>query len=566
MNKFFRSFLLCFFLMGIFTVSAYAAEDTLRVGLRYGSDALFSANLQNVTGSGWGYTVGYFIDGRDFVGLGAIETNEISMTADGPIAIAADGTYSPAGSGADIGGYHIQLADAFSTWEEVSYAAGQFEGAFPAYINGTYRLRIGHFTNRTDAAASAALYVGTQWRDLDGGQHPFAADVAEPTGTAVTITVTGTRTILFEFDCSGAISLGVMPMGASPTVTWFKGCRYYGGFEYPRTTGGNLSVINVLGVDDYVKGVVPYEMSPSWPLEALKAQAVCARTYALRADWHRGDGFDVCTGSDCQTYRGVGEATALSDRAVEETEGLCLYYEGELIEAVYSSSNGGASESAENVWGSDVGYLQGRIDPYESMISIPSYQYSVTFTADELGRILSSKGRSVGTVEDVYVSRTTEVGNVAAVTFVGSAGTVTVTGETCRTIWNGVISGKSVRSLRYAVSGGSGGGEGYPVNGDGTVLSEVGGNYVISGGGAISAYSGGETYVITGSGLQLLQQGGGSHSSGGSAGVFTVTGTGNGHNVGMSQYGARAMAELGRGYEEILHFYYTDVTIEKAVR
>ena len=141
-----------------------------------------------------------------------------------------------------------------------------------------------------------------------------------------------------------------------------------------------------------------------------------------------------------------------------------------------------------------------------------------------------------------------------------------VTGETCRTIWNGVISGKSVRSLRYAVCGGSGGGEGYPVNGDGTVLSEVGGNYVISGGGAISAYSGGETYVITGSGLQLLQQGGGSHSSGGSAGVFTVTGTGNGHNVGMSQYGARAMAELGRGYEEILHFYYTDVTIEKAVR
>ena len=565
MNKFFRSFLLCLFLMGIFTVSAYAAADTLKVGLRYGSGGMFSANLQNVTGSGWGYEVGYYDGNRNFVTLGSIDTNEISMTADGAVYIAADGTYSPSGSGAAIGGYHIQLSESFSSWEEVSYAAGQFEGAFPAYINGTYRLRIGHFMTRADAAARAALYVGTTWRDSAGGQHAFSADAAGPTGTAVTITVTGTQTILFEFDCSGAISLGVMPVGASPTVTWFKGYRYYGGFEYPRTTGGNLSVINVLPLEDYVKGVVPYEMSPSWSLEALKAQAVCARTYALRATWHRGDGFDVCNGTDCQVYYGVGSATALSDRAVEETAGLCLYYNGQLIEAVYSASNGGASESAKNVWGSDVGYLQGKIDPYESAISIPSYQYSVAFTARELSQILASKGRSVGTVRDVYVSSTTDVGNVAAVTFVGSTGTVTVTGETCRTIWNGVISGKSVRSQRYTISGGSGGGGGYPVNGDGAVISEVGGNYVISGGGTISAYSGGETYVMTGSGLQQLQPSGGGAGTGGSAGVFTITGAGSGHNVGMSQYGAKAMAELGYGYEEILHFYYTDVTIERAV-
>ena len=100
MNKFFRSFLLCLFLMGIFTVSAYAAADTLKVGLRYGSGGMFSANLQNVTGSGWGYEVGYYDGNRNFVTLGSIDTNEISMTADGAVYIAADGTYSPSGSGA----------------------------------------------------------------------------------------------------------------------------------------------------------------------------------------------------------------------------------------------------------------------------------------------------------------------------------------------------------------------------------------------------------------------------------------------------------------------------------
>ena len=555
MRKFFRIFFLCSFLTVILTVSAYAAEDTLKVGLRYGSSALFSANLQNVTGYGWGYEVGYFDGNRDFVSLGAIDTNEISMTADGPIYISGDGTYSASGGSKMIGGYHIQLQDTFSAWKEAAYVAGQFDGGFPAYINGVYRVRIGHFQTKTDAAAAAALYVGTAYQDMDGRSCSFSGEVAEPSRTGVTITVTGTQTILFEFDCSGAMSLGLMPVGADPTVTWFKGYKYYGGFEYVRTTGGNLSVINVLPADDYVKGVVPYEMSGSWPLEALKAQAVCARTYALRITSHRSDGFDVCNSTHCQVYNGIGSATARSDQAVEETAGLCLYYNGSLIEAVYSSSNGGASEDAKNVWGSDVGYLQGKLDPYEAMTSIPSYSYTVTFTAQELTTILNSKGYSVGTVQNVYVSKTTDVGNVAAVTFVGTSGTKTVTGETCRTIFNSVISGKTVRSQRYTIAGGSGGG--YQVNGGSTVLEDLDGTYVISGNGTVSAYTGGDTYVMTDSGVEMLQPSGGSSSGG----VFTISGTGNGHNVGLSQYGAKAMAEQGYSYEDILHFYYTDVTI-----
>ena len=565
MRNFFRTFLLCSLLMVIFSVSAYAAEDTLKVGLRYGSDALFSANLQNVTGYGWGYEVGYFDSNRDFVTLGRIDTNEISMTASGTIYVTGDGTYSSSGSGSAMGDYHVQLDDVFSTWEEAKAAASAFSGGYPAYINGSYRVRIGAYTSKNDAAAAQALYVGTSWTGADGKSHAFSGTVTSPSATGVTMTVTGTQTILFQFDCSGAMNLGVRPLDSDgqQAITWFKGYKYYGSFEYLRTTGGNLTVINVLPVDDYVKGVVPYEMSPSWPVEALAAQAVCARTYAMRETKHRSDGFDVCNTTNCQVYYGVNKATEQSDRAVEETAGLCLYYNGKLIEAVYSSSNGGASEDAKNVWGGEVAYLKGKIDPYEAMTTIPSYQYTVSFTKDELTHILNTKGYSVGQVTNVYVSAVTPTGNVGSVTFVGTSGTKTFTGESCRTIFNSVYSGRTVRSQRYTITNGTAGGTSGSVyvNGGGSLsLSD---SYVISGSGAVSSYPGGETYVITGSGTEQLKPSGGTASTSSNSDVFTITGTGNGHNVGLSQYGAKAMAEQGYSYEEILHFYYTDITIQK---
>ena len=548
MRKFFRIFFLCSLLTAIFTVSAYAAEDTLKVGLRYGSDALATANLQNVTGYGWGYEVGYFDSARNFVALGEIDTNEISMTVSG-----------------EVGDYHVQLSDVFSTWAEAKAAAAAFDGGYPAYINGSYRVRIGAYASKTDAAAAQALYVGTSWTGADGVSRPFDSTVVSPSATAVTVIVTGTQTILFQFDCSGAMNLALHPLGdGGKAVTWFKGYKYYGDFEYLRTTGGNLTVINVLPVDDYVKGVVPYEMSPSWPVEALAAQAVCARTYAMRETKHKSDGFDVCNTTNCQVYYGVNRATEQSDQAVEETAGLCLYYDGKLIEAVYSSSNGGASEDAKNVWGSEVPYLKGKLDPYEALVSIPGYQYTVTFTMDELTHILDTKGYSVGQVTNVYVSAQTAMGNVASVTFEGTSGTQTFTGERCRTIFNSVYSGRTVYSQRYTITGGAGGSAAGSVNTTGGSVS-LGDSYVISGSGSVGRCPGGEVYVITGSGTEALEPSGGTAPapSVSDSGLITITGTGNGHNVGLSQYGAKAMAEQGFSYEEILRFYYTDITIEK---
>lgn len=562
MRKFFQTFLLCTFLMASLAISARAAENTLKVGLYYGDSALFSANLQNYRGSG--YELGWFDEeARRFVPVARLEEEKISMTADGSIYISGGSYYRSRSVGctASVGGYHVELREHFASYEEARYVAGQFRTGFVAYIDGEYRVRVSSFLTREEAEVAAATYATYAWSDLSGGVHTFVGSAVSPSATAVIITVTTTDQVLFAFDCSGERSLGVLPLcREGEALTWFKGYKWYGGFEYRRDTGGDLSIINVVEVDDYVKGVLPYEMSPTWPLEALKAQAVCARTYALWQTKHDKLGFDVCRSTDCQVYNGANHASDLTDRAVEETAGVVITYRGELAETYYCSSNGGASESSENVWSAALPYLRGRQDPYEGTISIPGYSYSETYTLDQLTRILRDKGHEVGQVQSVYVSERTEQGNVKSVTFVGSRDTLTVTGEKCKTIFYTTLFGgtKSLKSLRFTISGGAG--QQLLVNG-GDPLPTLSGAYTISGGGQVARYGGkGTSYVITASGVEALKQ----TDSTTAADTVTITGTGSGHNVGLSQYGARAMAELGRSWEDILRFYFTDIDLERA--
>ena len=234
-------------------------------------------------------------------------------------------------------------------------------------------------------------------------------------------------------------------------------------------------------------------------------------------------------------------------------------------DAVYHASNGGATEDVGNVWGTDKGYLKGKKDPYESLISIPNYNWSAPYTADELTWILDQKGYNVGKVRNVYIPEYTPMGNVNTLTIEGSRGDLTVSGDTCRTIFYSSTYQKSVNSLRFSINGDE---SAYSsgnviVNGD-TTLDGVDGVSVISGSGKITRLDGDSASVITSSGITGILTSSGKKRSSASAsdGIFVITGTGNGHNVGMSQYGAKAMAEDGYDYEEILEFYYTDITIE----
>ena len=138
---------------------------------------------------------------------------------------------------------------------------------------------------------------------------------------------------------------------------------YRGRIEVFTNLRGNLTVVNELGLEDYVKGVVANELSPGgYPaIEALKAQAIAARTYALK---NRGQfmsqGFDILPTTRSQVYRGLTSENPLSTRAVDETRGLIATYQGEPINALYTSTCGGRTENSENIFNEAIPYLRGR--------------------------------------------------------------------------------------------------------------------------------------------------------------------------------------------------------------
>jgi stage II sporulation protein D len=143
----------------------------------------------------------------------------------------------------------------------------------------------------------------------------------------------------------------------------FNDHPYRGRIEVFTNLRGNLTVVNELGLEDYVKGVVANELSPGgYPaIEALKAQAIAARTYALK---NRGQfmsqGYDILPTTRSQVYRGLTSENPLSTRAVDETRGLIATYQGEPINALYTSTCGGRTEDSENIFNEAIPYLRGR--------------------------------------------------------------------------------------------------------------------------------------------------------------------------------------------------------------
>ncbi len=580
MKKTIISILTFFLCLPIFCVICFGAgDDTVRVGLYYSgsssNDALLSANLENYQNTGSGYYFGYYDGNRQFVKLGETAATQLSMSKDVNLYIKDDGSYTTeAISGAQaIGCFHLQLNQVYTSYADAAENAAKMKPryglAFPAYERGKFYVRIGSFLSRSEAETLLK-------------KEGLAASISSGSSYTVTVTKTKTNEILFEYDDAGATYLAIepRPTGSEKPQTWFKGYRYYGGFEYDRSadlSSGKINVINVVDMEDYLKGVITFEMSPSWPAEALKAQAVCARTYALNQHKHDSRNFDVCSTTNCQVYRGTASSAGASDAAVDATAGLEIYYNGKIIEASYYSSNGGASENSENVWYTALPYMRGKLDPYESLIKIPNYAYEKTYAAAEVSQILQKKGHSIGMVDSISAEYTA-TGNMYAMTFTDITGkTVSVRKENCKLLF-------SLPSMRFTVSGSdhTTGSDSRPnpsfgnifVNGLGSKFNSVKSLCTISGNGLITKLDRDQVYVMTADGVELLSTpvSQGEHGSipdnnhnnnaQSKGSSFTFRGTGNGHNVGMSQYGAYAMAQQGLSFRDILNFYYTDITIE----
>jgi stage II sporulation protein D len=193
-----------------------------------------------------------------------------------------------------------------------------------------------------------------------------------------------------------------------------------------RSNAGSLNVVNALAVDQYVKGVIPNESPPSWPMAELRAQAVASRSFALTAGVG-GNGFDLYSDTRSQVYKGLESETARTDEAAESTHGQVIEYEGEIAEALFSACSGGHTESIQDAFGGPaVPYLQGVPDPYDYYC--PLHTWTLRFSGAEISSRLTAD--LDGSLQRVEVTGRGVTPRILTAKLHGSGGVTTVTGST----------------------------------------------------------------------------------------------------------------------------------------
>ena len=474
-------------------------------------------------------------------------------------------------------------AASISSWAKAGVSAMQSAGVVMGEVSGSgYRFRPGSNATRAEAATIFQRFAGaTGGGTSSGGESPavqiggsiavkneiirvgilantqnyryavasvkldntngtsfeygtFGADrrfIKSGTIASATITVTTNGSTFTVKNAAGTVvytgggNLAIHPVSSGKALTRVNGnYRYFGDFELRQAYGaaGYISVVNYLNLEDYVKGVIPYECSPSWPMETLKAAAVAARNVAMTADWnsYAAYGLDVMANTSLQTYRGRGvnyteSYFAVSDAAADATKGLYLTYKDgntyRLCTCFYFSSDGGATEDSGHVFMQNLSYLVGKKDPYEAAAaSLAGSTYLKIVTASRTGSALSTVASRAGlgsaiAPNGIKIETYPATGNVKSIVLTGTNGrTVTIGQNTSYTRWN------FLRDFGFT---------GYSYN------FEV--------------------------------------SYNAAADTFTCTRHGWGHNVGMSQWGAYSMAKnYGKNYKDILGFYYTGTYLQ----
>ena len=293
-----------------------------------------------------------------------------------------------------------------------------------------------------------------------------------------------------------------------------KAC--YNGEFIVTANGNKLNAINVIDIEDYLRGVVPYEIGKldESKFEALKAQAVAARTYAYKHFGSRvAQGFDVYADTRDQVYKGLHSATALTDKAVRETEGVVMTYNGEFITAYYHSTCGGETEGVVT-WGRpDHPYLKNKPDlrpdgtPWcrESNYT----EWTREFTEDELRDLFQINAKeakanvpSFSSIKSMHIQDTLKSGRIHTLVIETNNGSFTAKAD----------------KIRWLFKRG------------GTILPSS----------FFRIHKNGNEWILKGKGF--------------------------GHGVGLCQMGARARAQAGQSYIQILTHYYPGITLEKFKR
>jgi stage II sporulation protein D len=219
-------------------------------------------------------------------------------------------------------------------------------------------------------------------------------------------------------------SCGNTLRAAGPGKVTIAGYGTYRGAFEAVPEGSSLNVVNALAVDQYVKGVIPNESPPSWPMAELKAQAVASRSFALTAG-RNGNGFDLYSDTRSQVYKGLESEYTSSDEAAEQTRGQVLMYEGKIAETLFSACSGGKTESIKNVFGTAIPYLVGVPDPYDYYC--PLHKWTLEFSGPEISSRLS--GLIEGKLKQVVITKTGYSPRIIEAKLVGTGGVTSASGE-----------------------------------------------------------------------------------------------------------------------------------------
>ncbi|WP_179953063.1 SpoIID/LytB domain-containing protein [Desulfobotulus mexicanus] len=352
-------------------------------------------------------------------------------------------------------------------------------GAFWRYLKGEEPLLMGGDGIRValSAASNRVQLIGKELRirDMVTGNYLFSGDK-----------------VVLQLGNDGSLRLNGrvtgQPLMVEKSGEFFTldGCRQRGTLRVSGA-GGRLLLVNMLDMESYLKGVVPAEMPPFWPAEALKAQAVAARTYALHHMRERAyEAYDVKSDVRSQVFSTERE-DARSSAAVEATRGEVLVWAGQAALTAFHADSGGFTESAEILWGGELPYLRAVSDPWSR--NTPNDFWECSFTERELVQFLPEL-RNLGRILEIRLEGKTPSGRVHFLIFKGSRGDLRMPAGRFRTRVGPMTLKSTDFTLRHE------------------------------------------------------------------RGAFHFQGKGFGHGVGMSQWGARRMAEAGKSYREILDFYY----------
>jgi len=221
--------------------------------------------------------------------------------------------------------------------------------------------------------------------------------------------------------------------------------KYRGYFQILNSKRG-MTLTNRIELEQYLRGVLKMEVNPGWPMESLKAQAIISRTYAIKHKGrHAKDGFDICAKPHCQVYRGVNAEDSTLDRAIKQTDGMILKYGNDIASTFFHSDSGGATANVATVWSSSIPYLKGSKEPFN--YKSPYSDWQVKLSCNDIQRASSRVGKNVGTVTGIRIYEKDPFGRVNKILVKGTNGKTIIKAHTFRM----AVGAKKLKSTFFTI-------------------------------------------------------------------------------------------------------------------